>query len=62
MLTPREMEILRLIAQGLPNKVIASELGTAEQTVKNQVSTILSKLGAGNRVGAVRVAKERGLL
>jgi len=56
------MEILRLIAQGLPNKVIASELGTAEQTVKNQVSTILSKLGAGNRVGAVRVAKERGLL
>jgi len=52
-LTKRRLEILRLIAQGYPNKVIAADLGISEQTVKNHVSSILSILGAGNRAHAV---------
>ena len=58
----RELEILELIAQGYLNKQIALMGDTSEQTVKNQVSSILIKLGADNRTHAVLLAKERGLL
>lgn len=61
-LTKRELEILRLIAQGYLNKQIADKSGTACQTVKNQVSIILRKLGAYNRAHAVLLAQEDGLL
>ena len=61
-LTKRELEILGLIAQGYHSKQIADKSGTSYQTVKNQASTILMKLGAVNRAHAVSLAKERGLL
>lgn len=52
-LTEREMEILRLIQQGLPNKMISRELGIELSTVKNHVHSILAKLGAHNRGEAI---------
>jgi DNA-binding NarL/FixJ family response regulator len=55
-LTPRELEILEALAQGKANKTIALELGVTERTVKFHVSSILAKLGAGNRTEAVRRA------
>lgn len=61
-LTPREQHVLKLLAQGLQNKEIALELTITERTVKFYVSSILSKLGAGNRTEAVRVAVQRGLV
>jgi DNA-binding NarL/FixJ family response regulator len=61
-LTPRELQVLHLLAQGLPNKEIAVELVITERTVKFYVSSILSKLGAGNRTEAVAVAVQRGLI
>lgn len=60
--TAREREVLRLIAQGKLNKEIADELDISERTVKFHVSAILSKLGAGNRTEAVRIAVQRGLV
>jgi DNA-binding NarL/FixJ family response regulator len=59
-LTPREIELLRLMAGGLSNREIATASGTAEGTVKNQVSSILSKLGVRDRVRAVLKAIEAG--
>jgi len=59
-LTPREIEILRLIAAGMSNREIADTLGVAEGTVKNQTSSILSKLGVRDRTRAVLKALERG--
>jgi DNA-binding NarL/FixJ family response regulator len=61
-LTPRELEVLRLMAQGLQNKEIALKLIISERTVKFHVSSILSKLGAGNRTEAVSLAAQRGLV
>ena len=61
-LTPREHEVLELLARGLANKQIAVEIGTAERTVKFHVSSILSKLGASNRTEAVAAAAARGLI
>jgi DNA-binding NarL/FixJ family response regulator len=61
-LTPREQHVLTLLAQGLQNKEIALELTITERTVKFYVSSILSKLGAGNRTEAVRLAVQRGLV
>jgi two-component system, NarL family, nitrate/nitrite response regulator NarL len=52
-LTEREMEILRLIQQGLPNKMISRHLGIELSTVKNHVHSILAKLGAHNRGEAI---------
>jgi len=61
-LTPRELQVLHLLAQGLPNKEIAAKLVIAERTVKFYVSSILSKLRVGNRTEAVAVAAQRGLI
>jgi two-component system, NarL family, response regulator LiaR len=61
-LTEREMEVLRLLAQGRTNKEIASELVITERTAKFHVSSILGKLGAGNRTEAVTIAAQRGLV
>ena len=61
-LTPREIEVLELVAEGLPNKVIAERLGISDQTVKFHVGSISGKLGAGNRTDAVRRAVRRGLI
>ena len=61
-LTAREVEVLRLMAGGYSNREIADALGTAEGTVKNHASSILSKLGVRDRTRAVLTALERGLL
>lgn len=61
-LTPRETEILRLMAGGFSNKEIARALGTAEGTVKNHVSSVLSKLGVRDRTRAVLKAMQQGCL
>ncbi|HSD82899.1 MAG TPA: response regulator transcription factor [Anaerolineae bacterium] len=61
-LTPREMEVLRLLGQGLPNRQIAARLDINERTVKYHVSAILAKLEASNRTEAIMRAIERGLI
>jgi len=61
-LTPRETDVLELVAEGLPNKAIASRLGISDQTVKFHVAAIIGKLGAANRTEAVRLAVRRGLI
>lgn len=61
-LTKREVEIVELLAEGLPNKAIAARLGISDQTVKFHVSSIYGKLGAANRTDAVRRAARRGLI
>jgi DNA-binding NarL/FixJ family response regulator len=61
-LTKREVEILRLMAGGYSNREIAEALGTAEGTVKNHASSILSKLGVRDRTRAVLTALERGYI
>ncbi|MCS7350073.1 response regulator transcription factor [Thermoflexus sp.] len=59
-LTPREIEVLRLLADGLANKEIAARMGISEHTVKFHVSSIYRKLGAANRAEAVRLGLRRG--
>jgi DNA-binding NarL/FixJ family response regulator len=61
-LTPREVEVLELLAEGLPNKAIARRLGISDQTVKFHVASLSGKLGAVNRTDAVRRAVRRGLI
>jgi|SRR5579871_4296907 len=61
-LTPREIQVLELLAEGLPNKAIAARLGISDQTVKFHVAAISGKLGAANRTDAVRLAVRRGLI
>jgi DNA-binding NarL/FixJ family response regulator len=61
-LTAREVQVLELLAEGLPNKAIAARLGISDQTVKFHVSSISGKLGAKNRTDAVRRAVRRGLI
>lgn len=61
-LTARELEVLKLLARGLQNKEIAGELFISERTVKFHVSSILTKLGAGNRTEAVTMALQQGLI
>jgi two-component system nitrate/nitrite response regulator NarL len=61
-LTPRELAVLRLVAEGLPNKTIAVRLGISEHTVKFHVNTILGKLGVASRTEAVVRAIRLGLI
>ena len=60
--TPREMEVIRLLARGFQNKEIAAELGIAQRTAKFHVGSLLAKLGAGNRTEAVTIAAQKGLI
>lgn len=61
-LTSRETEVLRLVAEGKSNRVIAEDLVISEKTVKSHVSSILSKFDVRNRMQAVRHARRLGLL
>jgi NarL family two-component system response regulator LiaR len=61
-ITPREFEILRLIAQGMSNREIAEHLFVSENTVKTHSSRVFDKLGARRRTQAVQFGKEFGLL
>ena len=61
-LTPRELEVLQLLSQGLPNKLIARELQISEHTVKFHISAIYTKLGASSRTDAVSRGARLGLI
>lgn len=61
-LTSREIEILKLIARGQSNKLIADRLDVTESTIKHHVATILTKLGAEDRTHAVTLALERNII
>jgi DNA-binding NarL/FixJ family response regulator len=61
-LTPREVEILGLLAEGLGNKTIASRLGISEHTVKTHVTSIFAKLEVSTRTEAVAIAARLGLI
>ncbi|HFI2659040.1 TPA: response regulator [Streptococcus suis] len=61
-LTNQECQLLKLVADGLSNKEIASQLYLSEGTVRNYMTSILSKLGVENRTAAVKIAQEKGWL
>ena len=61
-LTPAEVRVLRLIAEGSANKEIAAQLSISEETVKGQVRNILSKLGANDRTHAAMIGLKRGII
>lgn len=61
-LTPRETEVLRLVARGASNRMIAKELFVSEATVKTHLAHAYDKLGVDNRTAAVTAGRERGLL
>lgn len=61
-LTPREHEVLVLVADGLRNKDIARELGVTEHTVKFHLAAVFGKLGASSRTEAVRRGLQLGLI
>ncbi|HEX9940563.1 MAG TPA: response regulator transcription factor, partial [Thermoanaerobaculia bacterium] len=61
-LTPRELEVLQLLSQGLPNKLIAQRLGISEHTVKFHVNAVLGKLGVQSRSEAIVQAVRSGLV
>ena len=60
--TPRELEILELIAKGMSNREIAEKLFVSENTVKTHSSRVFDKLGAKRRTQAVQMGKEFGLI
>jgi DNA-binding NarL/FixJ family response regulator len=62
LLTPREIEVLRRVAEGLPNKIIAYEMSISEHTVKFHIAQILSKLQAGSRTEAVTAGLRLGIV
>lgn len=62
LLSPREIEVLRLIATGNSNKLIADQLAISEATAKTHVASILSKLGANDRAHAVTIGMKRGMI
>jgi two-component system, NarL family, response regulator DesR len=61
-LSERETEIVRRLAQGMSNREVAGDLALAEGAVKNDVSTILGKLHAANRVQATNLARQHKLI
>lgn len=61
-LTPREVDVLRLVAGGNANKAIAAELSLTEETIKSHMRSILSKLGANDRTHAVAIGLKRGII
>jgi DNA-binding NarL/FixJ family response regulator len=61
-LTPRETDVLRLIAAGNANKEIGTQLGLTEETIKSHVKNILGKLDANDRTHAVTIALKRGVI
>ena len=61
-LTPKEVDVLRLIAAGCANKEIGAQLSIAEETVKSRVKSILEKLGAKDRTHAVTIGMKRGII
>jgi DNA-binding NarL/FixJ family response regulator len=61
-LTPREIDVLRLVARGNANKEIARKLSLTEETVKTHVKNILAKLGASDRTHAVAIGFKRGII
>jgi two-component system, NarL family, response regulator len=61
-LTPREIDVLRLVARGNANKEIARKLSLTEETVKTHVKNILAKLGANDRTHAVAIGFKRGII
>jgi DNA-binding NarL/FixJ family response regulator len=61
-LSPRELDVLRLIAGGNANKEIAAQLAVSEETIKSRVKNILDKLGANDRTHAVTIAVRRGII
>lgn len=62
LLTEREVEVLREVASGNANKVVADRLNISEETVKAHMKSILSKLGANDRTHAVTIAVKRGII
>jgi DNA-binding NarL/FixJ family response regulator len=62
MLTPREIQVLRLAAGGNSNKEIGARLSLTEETVKSHIRSILSKLGANDRAHAVAISLKRGII
>lgn len=61
-LTPKELEVLSLLAQGYSNFIIAQQLHRSDQTIKHQVSSILKKLGVSSRTQAALAAAQRGII
>ena len=61
-LTPRELEVLALLAEGLDNRVIGRQLGISRSTVKHHLEGIFAKLGVHGRIEAVREGMRRGLV
>ena len=61
-LTPRESEVLRMVADGLANKEIAYRLGLAESTIKFHLASVMGKLGAGSRTEAVSIGIRQGIV
>jgi DNA-binding NarL/FixJ family response regulator len=61
-LTAREIQVVELLTEGMPNKAIAARLGISDQTVKFHVAAIAAKLGAANRTDVVRRAIRRGVV
>ena len=61
-LSPREGEILKMVANGKPNKIIAADLSISEHTVRNHISNIFQKLQVNNRTEATVLAMRRGLI
>jgi NarL family two-component system response regulator YdfI len=61
-LTPREIEVLRMLAEGVGNREMAARLGISDHTVKFHISSILDKLGAGTRTEAVTMGIRMGII
>jgi DNA-binding NarL/FixJ family response regulator len=61
-LTPREVDVLRLVADGNANKEVAARLSLTEETVKSHIRNILAKLDANDRTHAVAIGVKRGII